>query len=66
MGMKKKERRKLKQDQILSCELVEITDDLIKELRIKKNGMQEDYLKEMQSAGFRYCRNCNSFYKLLE
>jgi len=66
MGMKKKERRKLKQAQMLSCELVEITDDLIKELRNKKNGMPEDYLKQMQFAGYRYCRNCNSFYKLLE
>lgn len=40
-----------------------ITDDLIKEL-VKKHGMPEGDLRELQKMGATYCREKNSFHTI--
>jgi hypothetical protein len=70
--MKKKQRRKLKQqaghcsiedflDEIIPPDLELITDDLIKVLKREK-GMAEDDLRSMREAGLFYSRSRNSFF----
>jgi hypothetical protein len=70
--MKKKQRRKLKQqaghcsieellNEVIPHDLEEITDALIEELK-REEGMPEYDLKSMREAGFCYSRSRNSFF----